>query len=517
MREVIVIAFVLPLAGEVGILHSGERASFLEEYLEVVDVGSRKQVLFDDYVILEKVGIKRVVGHPEKVSGNPIIRPEGPEENGLINPSVVIYDPRLKRFRMWYHGGRTDETMFIGYAESGDGIHWQRCASTPDGKAPVGSKPFNKVWIRDPKKPKELGVRCLDPGVIVYHPWEQDGAKRYKMILRRGMPVAFSPDGYVWTSRPGMVPRYRGTKAENTFVYDPLGKRWLAYLRQNPPKRDGTYLRRILIDQSEDMVTWKPTGVELSPDRGDGFGTSFFRWTAFAYNGVFIGFPGLYITAEHHDRALRDRIQTELAFSRDGLRWDRPFRGPLIPRGPAGSWDSSMLEVNAMVARDDKIYFYYLGTAKKHRDPDSGMMYAIGCATLRPDGFVSIEAEDPTGRPGIVMTKLLKFKGDRLYVNADDRGGRGLVEVLRAGYSVNLGAKKMTAMDWRQIAAESDPITTDAVRGEVKWKGNADVGRLKGRLVRLRFTLSGKAKLYSFQFAGHTAKRFDHELGLPVE
>jgi hypothetical protein len=41
-------------------------------------------------------------------------------------------------------------------------------------------------------------------------------------------------------------------------------------------------------------------------------------------------------------------------------------------------------------------------------------------------------------------------------------------------------------------------ITTDALRHRVAWEA-ADLGRLKGKTVRLRFYLSGGARLYAFQ------------------
>ena len=143
---------------------------------------------------------------------NPILRPTEPGEDNLMVPSRVLFDPRLKRFRLWYSCGRTDETQAIAYAESVDGIHWKRRASTPDGQALGDVRPFNRVWIKDPNQPDSDGFRCRDPGMIHFDPEDGDPGRRYKMIMRRGLPLAFSPDGYVWTAAGDLVPVYRGSK-----------------------------------------------------------------------------------------------------------------------------------------------------------------------------------------------------------------------------------------------------------------------------------------------------------------
>ena len=52
------------------------------------------------------------------------------EKKSLMCPHVV-YDEEMKKFRMWYSGGGWFEPDAIGYAESRDGIHWERYAGNP--------------------------------------------------------------------------------------------------------------------------------------------------------------------------------------------------------------------------------------------------------------------------------------------------------------------------------------------------------------------------------------------------
>ncbi len=479
---------------------------FLDDYLELVDVDSRKQLFFDDHVILEMVGARRVFHRPRKLPENPLMRPQNPEENNVVNPAAIFYDPRIGRFRLWYSCERTDETQSVAYAESDDGIAWERRASTADGRPSGDFSPFNKVWFKRPDRPDEMGERVRDPGAIEHHPWEQDPQRRYKMTQRRGLPIAFSADGYTWTAQPNMVPSYRGTKDENTFFYDPDGRRWLACLRHNPPHVGWTHLRFIIIDESRDMVTWKPTTGLLYPDRVDGFGTSFFFCRAYAYEGIYVALPATFVSAEHHDERLRDQIQTELAYSRDGLSWHRPPLRPFIAIAGEDAWDSHMAGPSLMVVHDETIYFHYLGSTAQHGVPYAGEETSMGAALLRVDGFVSLEVEAPAARPAVVLTKVLRFQGDRLYLNADARGGEIRVDLLIGGYPGDIDGDNMN-QPWKHQPPPVDPITTDSTRHIVCWQGQSDVGKVQGVPIRLRFTLTGNAKLYAFQFAHHDASQ----------
>lgn len=99
------------------------------------------------------------------------------------------------------------------------------------------------------------------------------------------------------------------------------------------------------------------------------------------------------------------------------------------------------------------------------------MQRAIGLATLRLDGFVSLSA---TGCPGTLTTKTLRLPGGSLFVNADVRGelraelldseGRVL-----AGYS----------------AEDCVPIRTDGIRQMIRWDRAFRLDSLRGRAVRL--------------------------------
>ena len=111
-----------------------------------------------------------------------------------------------------------------------------------------------------------------------------------------------------------------------------------------------------------------------------------------------------------------------------------------------------------------------------------------------------LQAAEPEGGAAVVMTKLLDFSGNRFYVNADADAGKIRVDLISDGYSIGLGSED-SRESRRRVDELSDPITTDSIRHLVTWDGNADVSRLRDNLVRVRFHISGDAKLYSFQFS----------------
>lgn len=84
-----------------------------------------------------------------------------------------------------------------------------------------------------------------------------------------------------------------------------------------------------------------------------------------------------------------------------------------------------------------------------------------------------------------MLTRPFRLLGERLEINADASGGRLAVEILdAAGQSLK--------------GHVSRPIRADSLRTVPQWSGAEDLSKLRGRTVRLRFTLEN-AKLYAFQ------------------
>ena len=105
----------------------------------------------------------------------------------------------------------------------------------------------------------------------------------------------------------------------------------------------------------------------------------------------------------------------------------------------------------------------------------------LGLATLRRDGFVSLDAGETEG---YMLTKLLTIDGGELHLNVDASQGYVIVSV-----TDDIGTPLENYI--------SQQIVGDQLDTPVKF--NCALGALEGKEVRLRFQLRN-ASLYSYWF-----------------
>src|SRR5205085_160513 len=94
-------------------------------------------------------------------------------------------------------------------------------------------------------------------------------------------------------------------------------------------------------------------------------------------------------------------MDVELAVSRDGRNFQRPFRKPFwLPRSPGNAFDSGSLFTNSSpVVLDDEIRFYYGGYSQGATGSDDGKLVSgIGLATVKRDRFASLEPMTDIGQ-----------------------------------------------------------------------------------------------------------------------
>ena len=109
------------------------------------------------------------------------------------------------------------------------------------------------------------------------------------------------------------------------------------------------------------------------------------------------------------------------------------------------------------------------------------VMQAIGVATLRLDGFISLTADD---RPAVLETKPFRLTGNRLEINVDAHRGQLRVEVLDSNAAPIQGF------------AGKEAKTIDDLRFAPSW--DRPLFSLRGKVIRLRFHLRN-ASIYSFR------------------
>jgi hypothetical protein len=138
----------------------------------------------------------------------------------------------------------------------------------------------------------------------------------------------------------------------------------------------------------------------------------------------------------------------------------------------------------------DKLYLYYRGLANRHKpyegkDEPFRQGGGLGLATLRADGFASLNASYDGGR---VTTKPFRTHGRQLRVNAKADCGRLRVEVLDGGGQPILGFRKETC----QV------MQADSVDAPILWRVPTSLADLKDRPLRLRFWLEN-VRLYAYR------------------
>jgi hypothetical protein len=321
--------------------------------------------------------------------------------------------------------------------------------------------------------------------------------------------VAYSADGVHWNPEPKnpLIP-YSDTQIAP--YWDARLNRFVAYLRFGPPN-----VRIISRIESEDFLHWSPKVTVVKKSSLDApFATELYTMGSMPYEGVYVGVLNTYhgetIKPIPDDAPWMDRVDNQLVFSRNGVTWQRVLKDGAISaadlRGqrdwkqaaeqatflPYGEfrkdWDwGQIYPHHPPLVVGDEIRFYYTGITGRHwhtyhKDArDSG----IGLATLRLDGFVSVNAGE---EEGTLTTRPLVFIGDTLVVNANAAGGSLTVEALDPTGKVIEGFG----------AADCAPVTTDSVRHVVSWKGDPDCHLLQARPLKLRFRLKN-AKLYAFE------------------
>jgi hypothetical protein len=468
-----------------------------------------KQLFIDDYIIEELKGTEKILNQPVKHPRNPLIVSDKPWDKNGFNRGAVLYDDEEHIYKMWYIGYSPDRRgQILCYAISRDGIKWQ--------------KPI--INAKDGNNTVDVPV-ASNPHCVFKDPVETDPRRRYKMLYgdrsdgtakTLSTNAAYSPDGIHWTAEPAnpLIPL---SDTLSCPYWDHRRRRYVAYLRYGPPNT-----RLISRIESEDFIHWSPKVTVIRRTKmDDPLATKHYGMRIMPYEGIYVGL----LTAYHgetlkpipKDRPWTDRKNLHLTFSRNGLTWLRVGKHGAIPHRelsgdrdwkreaieavflPYGrcdkDWDwGTMHAFQPPLVVGDEIRIYYVGQNGRNwwthsgdppkRDPNARKpKKSIGLATLRLDGFVSINAEEE----GTLTTKTLVFIGDTLEVNANAKGGSIVVEVLDANGKVIEGFSKK----------DSIPITTDSVRHVLKWKGKRDCHLIQAMPIKLRFYLE-KAKLYSF-------------------
>ncbi len=485
-----------------------------------IDVG--RQLFVDDFLI-EKTEMKRTFHQAEKYAGNPVFKAESEEEKQGLNcvylgHGGLGYDREAGLFKMVYTAGWRGP---LSMATSHDMVHWEK-PDFGDGRGNV-LLPVGAEW-----KGPSTGTAGSDNSFW----FDFDAAnpsERFKFLTcwmhvpRERRPKGFnhslqtSADGLNWSPA---IPANTRAGDYCSFFYNPFRGVWVQSIKKGVRENDRGR-SRFYTESPEfmkggdwsDAAFWTAADSRDLPEPegrypGAGEPPELYSLNAVAYESLMVGMHYLH-RGPHNDICKKGKFpkltDLELGFSRDGFHWDRPSReGFIAGTRRDGDWDRAYLHgtTGVFVILNDRLIFPYTGFSGIAAD-GSRDMYAgasVGIATLRRDGFASMDAGQKTGT---LTTRLVTFSGRHLFVNVDAPEGTLRAEVLD--------------MDGNPVEpftmAKSIPVSTDSTLEALSWDGGADLSALVGQPVRFRFELTN-GSLYAFWVSKDETGRSDGYLGM---
>ena len=478
------------------------------------------QLFLDDSLLDDSIRVQRIWHQPEKYP-QPVMRGEFPWEGDC----PCLYGTVLRvdgLFRMWYVGTRNSSKPRVCYAESHDGLTWEKPQL---GICEYDGNKQNNIVIQ-PEYPNGF----LDDCSMIYEP---DDEWPYKLLYWDwGIFATRSKDGIHFESIGNVLPKWGDRfiaateKVDGKYrIYgrgtfetglDEFGN-WKGGIRHVTEYALDPFPRKrpVVYTESEDLHNWTAGKQIIKPDTSDPFQMQFYSLSPFRYKGIWLAD----LLRMH---AAPDVLDPELVWSYDGRNWNRSHeRKPFIPLGPKGAFDSVWLNLatNAPILNYNQLWFYYSGRAGGHGAQFPGAYGAIGLATLRVDGFCSLYSGRTAGSvSGGVLTKPISWVDGDLLLNADPRrditghhtndttaGGKVSVEIRD---DANRPIEGYRFADCNPIVDntrnfEEDSNSTVPGRDElaaraVTWGGGRSARQLAGRRIRLFFEIED-AHLYSFR------------------
>ena len=474
-----------------------------------LEIGIQNQIFIDGRLLSQRENVEIVVQQPRKT--------------GEMHPVTWVYLQVMENDGVFKKFGLV----------SNDGLKWE--SPTPE-RLERGEFQYGIYWS-GPERPN--GVVFKDP----HAPPEQ----RYKVVSGMMNRVWATGDGREWNQLrtnifPGPISFPRGMDSQNVCFWDEKYKCYVAYVRANlefePPPQHKEYfknsryhnqnnhLRCVRRCTSKDLVRFTEGEIVLAPDKDDpimdGVGVGdFYMPQVIKYphaQDAYVMFPNRYLHYQQWFMAedlshlptnkpgevLNDGpIDMGFAASRDGIKWERYKRKPLIPLGRKGEFDwGGIYPVRGLIMKGEEMWLYYIASSDHGLPlPVKGQEkgHILSRAIFRRDGFTAVEADYPRGE---FTTPVLRFGGDSLHINVET-SALGLVRVEIQDEAGNaLPGFSMDDCDRIHTAN-----TTDA---QVRWrKGDGNIGSLAGKPVRLRFELLYGSKLYAFRTKEGRAQQQD--------
>ncbi|MEX0726067.1 MAG: hypothetical protein WD065_07345, partial [Planctomycetaceae bacterium] len=443
---------------------------------EPIDVGSRRELFVDDYLIdkLYQVRLELQKPHDEGIA----FPFDEPWEGAFCGYATIIKDGG--KYLAFYRGlplpradGSERETTCV--ATSDDGVNWTKPTL---GIFEVDGTKKNNVILAENAPLSHNFCPMLDDREGV--PAEQ----RFKALAgtsSSGLVAFVSADGFTWHKlRKEPVITKGAFDSQNVPLWSESEQCYVCYFRVFV---DG--VRRISRCTSTDFLTWsEPVLMEYGDKPIEHLYTNQ-TGTYFRAPHLYVAiaarfFPGKRILSDAQAKAINvdpgyfnDCSDAIFMTSRGGNFYDRTFmEGFLKPGIGLENWVSrtNYPALNVVPTGDNEMSLY---VNQNYGQPTAHLRRY----SLRTDGFVAASAPYEGGE---LITKPLIFSGNELELNfATSAAGSIRVEIQSA--------------DGQPIGGFTADDSVETIGNEIErtihWKSGSDVSALAGQPVRLRFVM----------------------------
>lgn len=432
--------------------------------------GRATLLFFDDEVLFSRRGVTRRLGRPRRIASYH-------ESAGNCTwGRPAVFRTEDGGWRMVYQAGVGRPNQGGGVvllATSEDGVEWRPHDTQGSIALPRRIAPHQIL-------PSDAGSYCS-----VIDDSRATAGERYKLLTtseRQTTSIWHSADLLDWQRYPGRSWHPSPPDPPAFPFWNEPARRYMIMTRPEWPDR------RICLIETEDWQAFTRPRLILNADAEDRPLAQHYGLYVWPYDGYFIGLLWVFYAGDASPRSAPHRyrggkVETYLAYSLNGMHWQRCFHTPLFRNGEPGAPDAGCLQIsNLRSLPSGTIRAYGACSTNEHGicPPDDGHIVTY---ELRRDGFVGLEAGDD---PGLISTRTIYWRGGEAALNLNALGGTARVRVIEArgnpipGFSLD----------------ECVPLQGDEVAWIPRWKEGRTLGALSGRMIRLEIELR-RACLYA--------------------
>ncbi|MDF2651593.1 MAG: hypothetical protein K0Q73_7398 [Paenibacillus sp.] len=424
-------------------------------------------LFFDDHGLNYRSNLTRKSGKPTRIS---VFRDPYTDKVDLVSSYPnVYYNKETGKWQLVYNSYWPEHSPvgnMLLLAESDDGLSW-----TP-------SDTTDRIAVRDRLLPHQLLPHERHGEAATYEDPLAKREERYKALIsclgsnphEYDSRLYTSPDCIRWTLQEDVKWVRKGVDLPASVYYNAIRQSYVITCR--PRHAD----RRVGLIETKDWKTFSDPVLALQPDAFDTPLAEFYGMPVVIYENYYIGFLWVYHPELKQNYKYWDgKIDSQLTYSLNGWHYQRGLRDPFIGNGEPGEADWGAVKPYKCIDKGNgKLWIYASGSTHEHgrRPEGSG---AILTYELRKDGFVYLESSGT----GELATRAVYVDGDRLELNVQCPTGKISVQI------TDHTGQAIPGFTYEDCQA----FTGDSVSWQPVWKDGANIGQLKGRVIKVEIKL----------------------------